>query len=160
MDTWDSGERYSFVVWTPEKFNIVVCPGEGPIHEWLRPLTGVATVFFLVRTRGKQKRLTEEPRPVAKLSRTTREDSHPDLHEPDKGAGSHRRLPLDGSPLAKESSTISEGGEEFLPNPSPQAQPGACAARPSAVPRALPPTAPGPSKIGHGAWRPMSLVGT
>ena len=21
MDTWDSGERYSFVVWTPEKFN-------------------------------------------------------------------------------------------------------------------------------------------
>ena len=29
MDTWDSRERYSFVVWTPEKFNRLVLVVEG-----------------------------------------------------------------------------------------------------------------------------------
>ena len=92
---------------------VVICPGEGPVHGWLRPLTRVATVFFLVGTSGgKRKRPSKEPRPVAKLSRPTREDSHPDFHEPGKGAGpnlSGRRLALVGRLLAKGSSTISDG---------------------------------------------------
>ena len=57
---------------------------------------------------------------MVKRSRTTRGDSHPDPHEPDKGVGPNRRLPLDGTPLG----ALSAGSAWGLRSPSKRGPPG------------------------------------